>query len=103
MIHVNSWWPPQAASAYLNSLCSGQCTLVAGCMLFLVQTWDLLFLELILSVYLLLEYPFLTLFIFVHVAQPWIHMGITCRAVVMTLFVFTDMAPVHIILFQALL
>ena len=36
-------------------------------------------------------------------AQPWIHMGITFWAVVMTLFVFVDITPLHIILCQALL
>ena len=44
--HVNSWWPPQAASAYLNSLYSGQLTIVTGCRPFLVQICNLLLLGL---------------------------------------------------------
>ena len=46
---------------------------------------------------------FLTFLTFVHVTQPLIHMGITYRAVVMILFVFIGMMPLHIILFQSLL
>ena len=37
-----------------------------------------------------LSIPFLTILIFVYVAQPWIYIGITYWAVV-TLFVFADM------------
>ena len=43
----------------------------------------------------------MTSFIFVHVAQLWFHMRITYWAVGMILFVFIDMMPLHITLFQA--
>ena len=36
-------------------------------------------------------------------AQPWIYMRITFWAVIMTLFAFVDITPLHIILCQALL
>ena len=102
--HVSSQWLLQAASPHPKFLCSGQFTVVAGCRLFSVQTWDLLLLGLISSVLLDTScISFLTLLIFVHMAQPWIHIRITFRAVVMTLFVFIDITPLHIILCQALL
>ena len=49
-----------------------------------------------------LSISFLTLLmiIFVHVAQPWIHMGTTFWAVVMALFVFIIMTLLYISYFK---
>ena len=44
--HVNSWWPPQTASAHLNSLYSGQFTIGVDYRPLSVKIWDLLLLYL---------------------------------------------------------